>query len=154
MRLWSLHPARLDPAGLVAAWREALLARAVLRGTTRGYCNHPQLDRFKAHANPVAAINTYLAGLYDEAVARGYRFNGRKFAGPRTRTRIAVTRGQLAFERKHLEAKLRARNPTWLAIARMRGVPSQHPLFRARAGRIAAWERSVPTAPRARDLPR
>ena len=32
MRLWSLHPCYLDPAGLVAVWREGLLARAVLRG--------------------------------------------------------------------------------------------------------------------------
>ncbi len=37
MRLWSLHPRYLDAKGLVALWREALLARAVLRGATRGY---------------------------------------------------------------------------------------------------------------------
>jgi hypothetical protein len=43
MRLWSLHPQYLDPQGLVALWREALLAQAVLRGKTRGYKHHPQL---------------------------------------------------------------------------------------------------------------
>ncbi|HEU5178767.1 MAG TPA: pyrimidine dimer DNA glycosylase/endonuclease V, partial [Burkholderiales bacterium] len=32
MRLWSLHPKYLDARGLVALWREALLAQAVLRG--------------------------------------------------------------------------------------------------------------------------
>ena len=37
MRLWTLHPKYLDPQGLVALWREALLARAVLQGKTRGY---------------------------------------------------------------------------------------------------------------------
>ena len=30
MRLWTLHPKYLDAQGLVALWREALLARAVL----------------------------------------------------------------------------------------------------------------------------
>src|SRR5690606_6899395 len=42
MRLWSLHPRYLDRQGLLALWREALLARAVLRGETRGYTLHPQ----------------------------------------------------------------------------------------------------------------
>ena len=32
MRIWSLHPEYLDSRGLVALWREALLAQAVLRG--------------------------------------------------------------------------------------------------------------------------
>jgi hypothetical protein len=43
MRLWSLHPQYLDPAGLVAVWREGLLARAVFAGQTTGYKHHPQL---------------------------------------------------------------------------------------------------------------
>ena len=29
MRLWSLHPSLLDQKGLVALWREALLAQKV-----------------------------------------------------------------------------------------------------------------------------
>jgi hypothetical protein len=32
MRLWSLHPEYLDANGLVALWREALLAQAFLQG--------------------------------------------------------------------------------------------------------------------------
>jgi len=32
MRLWTLHPKYLDGSGLVSLWREALLAREVLRG--------------------------------------------------------------------------------------------------------------------------
>ncbi len=31
MRLWSLHPRYLDPQGLMALWRETLLAKAVRR---------------------------------------------------------------------------------------------------------------------------
>lgn len=37
MRLWTLHPKYLDPKGLVALWRETLLAQRVLAGRTRGY---------------------------------------------------------------------------------------------------------------------
>jgi hypothetical protein len=58
MRLWSLHPAYLDSKGLVALWREGLLAKAVLKGQTKGYKNHPQLERFKFHPVPEAAIGT------------------------------------------------------------------------------------------------
>ncbi len=47
MRIWSLHPKHLDAKGLVALWREALLAKHVLEGKTVGYLNHPQLNRFK-----------------------------------------------------------------------------------------------------------
>ena len=46
MRLWSLHPKYLDIKGLVACWREGLLARKVLLDQTKGYKNHPQLIRF------------------------------------------------------------------------------------------------------------
>ena len=41
MRLWSLHPAHLDRQGLIACWREALLAQKVLAGLTTGYRSHP-----------------------------------------------------------------------------------------------------------------
>lgn len=78
MRLWSIHPRYLDPPGLVALWREALLARAVLEERTRGYRRHPQLERFRAEPDPVAAIAAYLRCVHDEAVARGYAFDRRK----------------------------------------------------------------------------
>ena len=37
MRLWSIHPKYLGTKGLVALWREALLAQKVLQGNTKGY---------------------------------------------------------------------------------------------------------------------
>ena len=70
MRLWSLHPKYLDTKGLVALWREGLLARKVLQGQTRGYKYHPQLERFKNHNKPVNAIDTYLLHVYNESVNR------------------------------------------------------------------------------------
>jgi hypothetical protein len=141
MRLWSLHPKYLDSRGLVALWREALLARAVLRGETRGYRHHPQLARFASHASPRSAINAYLRAVYEEAVERGYEFDGRKIGPSRRVARISVPRGQILYEWQHLCRKLAERSPA--VHARWRNVvePTSHPLFRLRAGAIADWER-------------
>src|SRR5690606_20400742 len=93
MRLWSLHPALLDRAALVACWREGLLAQAVLAGRTRGYRNHPQLERFRASPDPLVAVATYLSGVAGEADARGYRFDRTRLdADPDAILRLAVTR--------------------------------------------------------------
>jgi hypothetical protein len=129
MRLWSLHPGYLDAKGLVALWREALLAQKVLGGSTQGYRSHPQLDRFKRLRNPAAAIALYLQAIHEESVRRGYRFDRSKI-GPRTRLKgIPVTSGQLAYELKHLKSKLKSRDMA--AYARIAGVtePRVHPLF-------------------------
>src|SRR5687768_4295766 len=128
MRLWTVHPGYLDAQGLVALWREALLARAVLRGETRGYRHHPQLARFKSHATPRSAINAYLSAVYAESVARGYTFDRRKIGPVRAVAAIATTTGQVAYEWRHLLDKLRSRSPAsfeqWRALAR----PQTHPL--------------------------
>jgi hypothetical protein len=78
VRLWTLHPKYLDAQGLVALWREALLAREVLRGRTNGYRQHPQLKRFQSCTSPRTAINRYLALVYAEARSRGYAFDRSK----------------------------------------------------------------------------
>jgi hypothetical protein len=141
MRLWSLHPKYLDPQGLVALWREALLAKAVLRGETRGYTRHPQLDRFKAHSHPRLAINAYLAGILAEAVRRGYSFDRSKVGPVRPVGPMTVTSGQLAHEWLHLQQKLAVRSPLLLAKWSDLAVPACHPLFRRRSGPVAPWER-------------
>lgn len=124
----------------MALWREALLAKAVLQGRTRGYRHHPQLERFRAHPTPLAAINTYLAGVHAEATRRGYRFDAAKARGPRTARRIPLSRGQLAFEWVHLRRKLRVRAPSAYRAAR-EAHPAAHPLFRMTSGPVADWER-------------
>ena len=149
MRLWSLHPRLLDRQGLVACWREALLAQAVLLGRTRGYTAHPQVERFRAHPWPTAAIGAYLTGLHDEAAVRGYRFDATRIVEPRDETeeleRIPVTFGQLGFELSHLRAKLVQRSPDFLAeqtaLETVELIPV-HPLFEAVAGTIEPWERT------------
>ena len=111
MRLWTLHPNYLDAQGLVAAWREALLAQKVLSGATKGYRHHPQLVRFQAHAEPAAAIAAFLTAIVDEAVQRGYRFDAAKILAQPKADRMVETRGQLLYEWEHLRAKLRRRSP-------------------------------------------
>lgn len=140
MRLWSLHPCHLDPQGLVALWREGLLARKVLHGQTRGYTRHPQLERFRAHAAPLDAIDAYLHAVVDEADARGYRFDRSKLAGRVDAERIEVSEGQLAFEWMHLLNKLAQRNPELHARWRDASVTT-HPMFGRVAGPVAVWER-------------
>ena len=142
MRLWSLHPRYLDPQGLVALWREALLAKAVLRGETRGYTHHPQLDRFKAHAHPRLAINAYLGAVHAEATRRGYAFDRSKIGLLRVVRPIAVGSDQLAHEWDHLQRKLALRSPAVLACWSDLAAPVCHPLFRRRPGPVASWERA------------
>src|SRR5215467_8765865 len=114
MRIWSLHPSLLDAAGLVALWREGLLAQRVLLGQTKGYRFHPQLERFRGTKNPVAAISTYLWAIVDEAQARGYQFDSSKIVMKKRAIFIPVTEGQLAYEWEHLSRKLRVRDPAKL----------------------------------------
>jgi len=141
MRLWTIHPRYLDPQGLVALWREALLAKAVLHGKTRGYKHHPQLARFRAHASPRSAINAYLAAVHAEATARGYDFNRRKIGPVRRVAPIVATSGQLAYEWQHLMKKLAVRNRP--LHKRWRGAHQAdcHPLFQRVRGPVADWER-------------
>lgn len=141
MRLWSLHPRYLDPQGLVALWREALLARAVLGGKTRGYRSHPQLERFRNQAAPRSAINSYLQGIHAEATGRGYSFDRSKVGRARAQASIPVTAGQVEHEWHHLLQKLARRNPELHERWRSVGVPECHPLFRLQAGPIEPWER-------------
>lgn len=142
MRLWSLHPRYLDPQGIVALWREALLAKAVLRGETRGYTRHPQLERFSQHPQPRLAINAYLAAVCEEATRRGYAFDRMKIGPVRSIASIPVNSGQLALEWAHLQRKLAIRNPALLAQWGDVDMPACHPLFHPRPGPVASWERA------------
>ncbi len=140
MRIWSLHPRYLDAKGLVALWRETLLAQKVLLGETRGYRNHPQLQRFRAQSNPLASIAAYLSVVADEADRRGYRFDRSKIVNRPGRKTIPVTRGQLDYETEHLRKKLLQRDPERIAALPKRGRPETHPLFVPVDGPVESWE--------------
>lgn len=145
MRLWSLHPKYLDSKGLVALWREGLLARAVLKGKTKGYTNHPQLNRFKKQKHPILFLDTYLSHVYLESNKRGYNFNHEKIGVEMTSKQIPVTRGQLIYELEHLLRKLKERDQERYnelkKIMDKNDSPLPNSLFNVIPGDIEPWEK-------------
>lgn len=140
MRIWSLHPKYLDSKGLVALWRETLLAKHVLEGKTAAYRNHPQLNRFKEAQNAVDHINQYLFHVYEEANRRGYNFNEHKFKRDFEPGSLTVTSGQMSYETTHLLNKLKIRNQKmFYELAKITKV-EPHPLFSIVEGNIEGWE--------------
>ncbi len=141
MRLWSIHPKYLDAKGLIACWRESLLAKAVLSDKTKGYKSHPQLNRFRSHNEPLEAINQYLFALYEEALNRNYFFDKNKIGSLKTNTKIKVTSGQILFELSHLKKKLWKRDRKKFILLKEIQKPELHPLFIETKGDIEDWER-------------
>lgn len=140
MRLWSLHPSYLDTKGLVALWREGLLAQKVLQGQTKGYTNHPQLLRFKQTANPLHYIAYYLSVVQMEATQRGYKFDASKIVDFDNIEFINVTSGQIDYEVQHLHNKLQQRDPIRYETLQTIDIYQPHPLFKVIQGEIESWE--------------
>lgn len=140
MRLWSLHPRYLDTKGLVALWREALLAKHVLEGKTKGYVHHPQLARFRKAQRPVEAINQYLVAVYDEAVSRNYKFDKSKIDMLFVPTKLRVTNSQVSYEKGHLLEKLKIRDTLLYKKLIEEDVVDTHPLFEVIDGGVEEWE--------------
>jgi hypothetical protein len=141
MRLWTLHPKYLDAKGLVALWREALLAQKVLRGATKGYKHHPQLCRFSQTKNPAAAAATYLSTVHEEAMRRDYNFDASKIGERHWRRKIKETRGQLLYEWQHLKRKLKRRDPKHLREFISVKNLAPNPLFKVVPGKVRGWEK-------------
>ena len=140
MRIWSVHPKYLDAKGIVALWRETLLAKNVLEGNTKGYKNHPQLNRFKAEENPLEAINQYLAEVWNEATRRGYNFDRTKIDFDFQKIKIDVTTGQLQYEFNHLLKKLEQRDPErYKQFEKLKMVDCAE-IFDVKEGEIEKWE--------------
>ena len=140
MRIWSLHPEYLDVKGLVALWRETLLAKQVLEGKTKGYKNHPQLNRFKKSARSLDAINQYLITVFEEATNRNYNFDKQKINWDAGKIKLAVTQGQLDYEAKHLLQKLKQRDPKKYSELKSVTTFKVNPLFKVIAGGVEEWE--------------
>jgi hypothetical protein len=140
MRIWSLHPKYLDTKGLVALWRETLLAKHVLEGKTKGYKNHPQLNRFKKAKYPIDLINQYLAGVYDEAISRNFNFDKNKINWTFRKSKVPVTTGQVNYEVEHLLSKLKMRDLEKYKELKSRSAFDIHPIFKPIKGEIEDWE--------------
>lgn len=154
MRLWSLNPKYLDCKGLVACWREGLLAQKVLKGETKGYKNHPQLDRF-INTCPnkdwsLIFISKYLDWIHIESYARNYNFDENKihFKSDQIKhiPQLKVTKGQLEYEWRHLENKLCDRQSQYQFDRNCKYTNygkniEPHPLFKVIKGDIESWEK-------------
>jgi hypothetical protein len=141
MRIWSIHPEYLDAKGLVALWRETLLAKNVLEGNTKGYKNHPQLERFKTQPFPTDCINAYLQEVYNEALNRNYNFNKDKIGNTTGATIITVTDRQIKYEFNHLLKKLQERDPVkYLKFEDCKNIKN-FPTFKIIPGKIETWEK-------------
>lgn len=141
MRIWSIHPQYLDTKGIVAVWRETLLAKHVLLGLTKGYTQHPQLIRFKNSESPLANIDFYLSIIFAEAQKRNYNFDNSKFENVSNPCLMTVTQGQIDYEFQHLLSKLKVRDPKkFNELCKIRKA-QPHPLFRIVKGNVEGWEK-------------
>ncbi|NMC67374.1 MAG: hypothetical protein GYA61_04015, partial [Spirochaetales bacterium] len=151
MRLWSISPKYLDTKGLLALWREALLAKKVLEGKTKGYKNHPQLIRFKKTSDPILYINLYLIQVYYEAKARRYQFDFNKIDNEKIMglnflnlEKIKVTDGQIKYEFEFLKKKLKKRDlQKYLKLENIENDMDIeiNPIFEIIEGEIEEWEK-------------
>lgn len=150
MRLWSLHPSYLDSIGLIALWREGLLARKVLLGQTKGYTHHPQLIRFRKTGNPVQTLDAYLKAVHDESVRRGYHFDLSKISLCECQPlfRLFLPDKQLEYEFHHLLNKLKKRSPRQYSLLHQTAAILPHPLFQVISGDVSPWEKSTATESR------
>jgi len=140
MRLWTIHPKYLDAKGLVACWREGLLAKKVLENRTKGYKNHPQLIRFRNFENPLEAINQFLDGILKESKQRGYNFDDSKIETIGALVKIPVNEEQVKYEFSHLKKKLRKRDKAkYKEIAKVSSIEI-NPVFNRVPGGIESWE--------------
>jgi hypothetical protein len=141
MRIWSLHPKYLDPIGLVALWRETLLAKRVLETKSKGYSKHPQLERFKRTERPIDSIDQYLTIVFQNSIERGYNFNKNKINWKFEPVKMTVTKGQLKFEINHLLFKLKARDINKYKELKDNKIFEVNPIFDIVDGDIENWEK-------------
>ena len=143
MRLWTIHPSYLDAKGLTALWREGLLAKKVLSGLTKGYRNHPQLNRFSNHPEPIKAINCYLNLVWQEAELRKYNFDKTKISPIKVEDikPIPVTTGQIQYEFHHINKKLKNRAPELFEKNKNEKKIKTIIIFKQVAGPVEPWEK-------------
>lgn len=143
MRLWSIHPKYLDSKGLVALWREALLAKKVLQNKTTGYKNHPQLERFKNTNDPISYLNNYLKEIHNESIKRDYCFDSSKIGINKKLKKIPITSDQIQYEFKHLLKKLKERDAIRYNNLKDYENIELFPDFKEIPGTIETWEKVI-----------
>jgi hypothetical protein len=130
---------RLDGAWCPVEREPPSSARA---GDTRGWRNHPQLDRFKDHSETMDAIGFYPLKIREEASFRGHSYDGSKIRRPINRVALtSITTGQLLYEFSLLLERTRLRMPAWHEKLReVYDLPKAYPLFEVVEGDVGRWE--------------
>jgi len=131
----------LDSKGLVALWREALLAQAIFKGDTKAYARHPQLVRFWQSRTPIKSIAAFLRIVHAEGSRRGFKFDIDKIGQGGHVECIAVTRGQINYEWDHFMAKLLMRDPQRFKELKSVRKIDPNPLFKIIQGGVEEWEK-------------
>ena len=124
--------------GLDALQKERLLAHAVLRGRTKGYLHHPQLQRFRAQPS-ACRRDRGLSSLRSRGGRQSW-LRVRSAKGQPGAWRWSYRRDprQLEHEWLHLMSKLVMRDPaTHIRLACVKR-PQSHPIFR-----MARWRRDL-----------
>jgi hypothetical protein len=119
----------------------------VLRRRTQGYRHHPQLQRFRAQPSPLGSRAYYRRGVHAAPTGRGYAFTAQKISPARGVGVIAVTRGQVMYERAHLLRKLETRDPERRRRLARVSRPQPNPTLRIAPGDVEPWERSQGDSP-------
>ncbi len=123
-----------------------MLAQKILMGVKKGesarYLNHPQMERFKKHKNPLGALATYLFYVWKEDVWGAYGFDKDRIKGVLIEERMEVTSGQLEYEFKHLKKKLKIRDAEkYKELLTIKEIEA-NPFLVVKKGPVASWEKS------------
>ena len=121
----------------------AALSELFGMGKTRGYRNHPQLQRFKSQDEPLKTIDTYLYQVYLESQRRGYNFKREKIGNEFIDYQIPVSSGQMEYEFQHLRKKLKLRNISMYRKLQELDKLTPNPIFRVVDGDVEDWEVTV-----------
>lgn len=129
MRMWSFHPKYLDPKGFVAEWRETLLARNVLKGLTKGWVKHPQLNRFRKAKDRIGFINRYLYVIYEDSIRRNYNFDKSKLCYDFSNEVVEISKEDLINEWNVYLNKIKKRSNKLYITMKYIKIPELHPCF-------------------------
>ena len=121
MRICHISPKLLDTKGLVALWRETLLAQSAIYKNTRSWKNHAQLRPFKIHKDFSVCeyLSNYLHIIAKEAKNRTYNFDTAKilFTYNNKIPKITTTLEYILQEWKLLTARYKIRSQNfWLYV--------------------------------------
>ena len=136
MILWSLHPKYLDTFLLENLLYDTLDAKKMIR---EGDDSSPQLTVFLKTSEPEKFMNTYIYYIFNEFRSRQIKL---KIPVPGDLDKVgtlAVTSGQLEFEKKILLSLYHEQNKKKMPVMDLLESLNAHPLFSVITGEPELW---------------